>query len=472
MITRFPGRRILAVPLCGMAILAAACSASGAGVGPTSTPQPGTADSAIAAPAGTSDPGRTAAVPTGWATPRTLPITPVAPTYTIDDPKFEPLAGARAIYGTNDGASYQIEVPAAWNGSVVYFAHGFRGNVPGLSVSPPPLREYLIAHGYAWAASSYSRNGYNPGAGARDTYALRSVFEQKVGAPKRSYLYGQSMGGNVVSVSLELYPTAYDGALSECGALVGQDIVDYFLSWGALAGYFAGTDLTGITTDANRLGAVLRNQVGPALGGPTSLTAKGQAFASAIEDLTGGPRPYFREGFGANYVLNFLILVNAVGVPGAANAVAENASTRYAIAAGFGVSSDQLNREIPRVRANATYQDSTTYPEFAPLSGKLQRPLLTLHGTGDLYVPISIEQDYRRIVDAAGAGGMLVQRAVRRPGHCAFTEAERERAFEDLVAWTERGVKPAGDNLGGSLADVGRAFTQPLGQDDPGGLTP
>ncbi len=451
-----------AVPAALAAALVAAVACSSGGGAKTATP------------VGTVTPGtaRTSSVPAGWATPQTLPVTPVAQTYKIDDPAFDAMAGARAIYGTNDGAAYRIEVPDDWNGSVVYYAHGFRGNVPDLSVDPPPLRAYFISHGYAWAASSYSLNGYNPGAGARDTYALRSVFEQKVGVPKRSYIYGQSMGGNVVSVSLELYPTAYDGALSECGALVGQDIVDYFLSWAALAGYFTDTDLTNITTDANKLGSVLRNQVGPALGTADNLTEKGKEFESAIEYLTGGPRPYFREGFGANYLFNFLVLVNAVAVPGASNAVAQNADTQYTIGDGFGISSDELNREIPRVQANPAYQDLQQYPEFAPLSGKLQRPLLTLHGTGDLYVPISLEQHYRRIVDAAGAGDMLVQRAVRRPGHCTFTDAERQRAFEDLVAWAEQGTKPAGDDLSGDLSDVGRAFTQPLGQDDPGGLTP
>jgi hypothetical protein len=65
-----------------------------------------------------------------------------------------------------------------------------------------------------------------------------------------------------------------------------------------------------------------------------------------------------------------------------------------------------------------------------------------------------------------------VQRAVRRPGHCAFTDAERQRAFEDLVAWVERGTKPAGEDLLGDLRDAGRAFTVPLAGDDPGGESP
>jgi pimeloyl-ACP methyl ester carboxylesterase len=355
---------------------------------------------------------------------------------------------------------------------VVYFAHGFRGNGADLTISQPPLREYLVQHGYAWAASSYSQNGYRPGAGARDTFVLRDVVAEKLGAPKHSYLYGQSMGGNVVTVSLETYPTAYDGALAECGSLSGQGIVDYFLSWGALGGYFSGVDLTSQTTDVGKLAGSLKNKVAPALGPAANLTPKGQEFASAVEHLTGGPRPYFREGFGANYLFNFVLLLNVVAVPGAANAVAQNTDTQYAIGDGFAVSSDQLNREIARVQANPAYQDRAQYPEFGAPTGKIQRPLLTLHGTGDLFVPITMEQIYRRAVDAAGAGDLLVQRAVRRGGHCAFTEAERERAFEDMVSWVQQGKKPAGEDLLRDLTDAGRAFTSPLGDDDPGGIAP
>ena len=399
----------------------------------------------------------------GWATAQALPVTPVAVAFQPKDPAFEALPGARAIFGTYEGGAYEIEVPDAWNGDVVYFAHGFRGNGPELTISAPPLREFLIAHGYAWAASSYSENGYNPGAGARDTYALRDIFASKVGAPSHSYLYGQSMGGNVVTISLENYPLVYDGALSECGALSGQGIVDYFLSWGALGGYLSGTDLTTQTTDAGKLAVTLKDVVAPALGSLDSLTPAGKEFASAIEHLTGGPRPYFREGLKLNYLFNFVLLLQAVAVPGAANAAAQNADTRYAVAEGLPIGSDQLNREIPRVRANPAYQDRARYPEYGTPTGKIQRPLLTLHGTGDLFVPISMEQIYRRAVDAAGTGDLLVQRAVRRAGHCAFT---------DLVAWVREGRKPAGEDLQGDLSDVGRAFTVSLGDDDPGTLEP
>lgn len=444
----------------GLALLLAACSGSG---GATKAPLVAQAAQVTPTAASTANAGATA----DYATPRVLPVTPVAQTFTIADPQFDALPGAHAIYGENDGSAYKIEVPDNWNGDVVFFAHGFRANVPQLTVDPPPLRQYFIDHGYAWAASSYAQNGYAPGGGARATYALRDVFEQKVGTPKHQYLYGQSMGGHVVSYSLEQYPTAYDGALSECGVVAGNQVLDYFLSWGALAGYFSNTDLTAAATDARLLGTALQRQVAPALGTPGKLTDKGRAFEDAIENLTGGPRPFFDEGFSQQYAMNFLVLLDAAAHPGPANGAAQDADTAYRLDAAFGDSA-ALNHVISRVAPNPAFRDPAAYPEFAPETGKIQRPLLTIHGTGDLFVPISLEQSYRKTVDAAGAGDLLVQRAIRSAGHCNFTEQEREQAFNDLVAWVTQGKKPAGDNLSGDLSDIGRQFTTPLDPADPG----
>jgi pimeloyl-ACP methyl ester carboxylesterase len=408
------------------------------------------------------------------ATPQMIPVTPVSLDYFIVEPKIEPIAAARLIVdrvaeggnGTEHG--YAIEVPDAWNGSVVYFAHGFRGNPAELTISEPPNRKWLVANGYAWAASSYSRNGYEPGAGARDTFALQQVFAERVGVPRRSYLYGQSMGGHVAALSLELYPEAYDGVLSECGAVSGREVLDYFTSWGALASYFTKIDLLGSVRSTGVFGVKIKDEVYPALGPLDDLTPAGEAFVDVVRRMTGGERPFFREGLDGNYEFNFVILVNAVGTAGPATAAADNRSARYEIGAGFGYTSEQINREISRIAANTEYRDAEAYPEFAALTGEIRRPHLTLHDTGDLFVPISLEQSYRRTVDAAGSGDLLVQRAVRRAGHCNFSEAERDRAFSDLVAWVERGEKPAGDDLLGDLMEVGRAFTDPPEPADPG----
>lgn len=444
------------IPVLLLALAVAACSSSSHAPAGTAT---GTA---------TNDPTANAA----FATPQLLPVTPVTIAYVPRDPRLTALDGARIMSGTYSGGLFEIEVPTAWNGSVVYFAHGFRANPPDLTITPPPLRAYFIQHGYAWAASTYSKNGYEPGVGANDTYALRLVVEEKLGAPKHSYLYGQSMGGHVIGLILEEHPTDYDGALSECGAVAGPAVIDFFTDWGVLSSYLSGVELINAVGDVTVFGPKIKDKVVPALGPPDSLTKEGKAFADAILRLTGGPRPFFREGFQANYNFNFALLVNAVGAAGPATSAAQNLQTQYHIAPGFGVSEAELNRGVSRIKPAPAYTDAALYPEFAPMTGKIQRPLLTLHGTGDLFVPISMEQSYRRTVDAAGNGDLLVQRAIRRSGHCTFSDQERQRGFEDLVAWAGGGPKPGGDDLLGDLTDIGRQFTTPLAADDPGGTTP
>jgi hypothetical protein len=83
-------------------------------------------------------------------------------------------------------------------------------------------------------------------------------------------------------------------------------------------------------------------------------------------------------------------------------------------------------------------------------------------------VPITIAQAYRRAVERAGNGHLLVQRAIRNAGHCTFSVAEQAQAFDDLVRWSMGGVRPDGDDLLADLRDIGRRFTTPLRSGDPG----
>jgi len=94
-------------------------------------------------------------------------------------------------------------------------------------------------------------------------------------------------------------------------------------------------------------------------------------------------------------------------------------------------------------------------------------PVLTLHETGDAEAPFSLEQAYRRRTLAAGTSHLLVQRAIRWPGHCGIDGEVREQAFDDLVAWIERGVKPAGDDvLAADPSKLGLRWTPILHPDD------
>ena len=122
-----------------------------------------------------------------------------------------------------------------------------------------------------------------------------------------------------------------------------------------------------------------------------------------------------------------------------------------------------------RFEADPTARNAATHPDKVPTSGSLSAPMLTLHGTGDLFVPISQEQQYRTAVESRGKGDFLVQRAIRAPGHCEFSDEEIQQAMADLVEWVETGKKPAGDDLTGDLTDIGFQFTNPLREGDPGG---
>src|SRR5262245_48277597 len=132
------------------------------------------------------------------------------PAYFVDETKlpFAALPGLNAtqMWGKHGAAGYRVEVPANWNGELVMWAHGFRGDGLELTVDNHPLRAYLLANGYAWAASSYSRNGYDVATGVQDTHDLAKFFNGLVHRPDRTYITGASMGGHVTAASIEQYP--------------------------------------------------------------------------------------------------------------------------------------------------------------------------------------------------------------------------------------------------------------------------
>ena len=108
------------------------------------------------------------------------------------------------------------------------------------------------------------------------------------------------------------------------------------------------------------------------------------------------------------------------------------------------------------------------YDELVPFDGKLERPMLTMHGTGDLFVPIFLEQSLKRAVVAAGKESLLTQRIYRIAGHCGFSQPEMIKAFDDLTTWVHKGTKPAGDEVYGDLSNAGMTFTEPAAPERSG----
>ena len=248
------------------------------------------------------------------------------PTYTIDQATlpFDALPGTTTTrqWGVLDGAGYQIEVPANWNGELVMWAHGFAGYGAELSVSPPPMRAWLVANGFAWAASSYSQNGYVVEQGARDTLKLAKRFAKLHRKPTRQYLTGASMGGHITGYSIEKNHGFYDGAMPVCGVMGDRELFDYFQSFHLVAGA-----ITGITTPypaAADYPLTTVPALKAALGGPTG--AGYQQLAAVTQQLSGGTRVGFAVGYAVWF--DFLMTLGAPP-PGVAAFPSDNRRSVY-----------------------------------------------------------------------------------------------------------------------------------------------
>jgi len=223
------------------------------------------------------------------------------PAYFVDESKlpFDALAGTSTTrsWGVHNGAGYRIEVPDNWNGDLVLYAHGFRGIGLELTVSNPRIRQYLVTNGYAWAASSYSKNGYDVRQGVKDTHALGELFNGLVGHPRRTYLTGHSMGGHITGVAIEQYPQAYVAALPMCGVMGDDELFDYFLDFNLVAQALAGVAAQ-FPFPADYQTAVVP-VVKAALGAPYPfvLNARGQQLRDVTQNISGGPRLAFSFSF-------------------------------------------------------------------------------------------------------------------------------------------------------------------------------
>ena len=367
--------------------------------------------------------------------------------YFVDESKlpFDALPGLDSFrkYGVLNGAGWRAEFPKdGWNGEIVYWAHGFAGWECELNVDAPPIRSYLIAHGYAWAASSYATNGYAVQQGVDDTMRLSRYLAKRVGTPKRQWLAGASMGGHITGVAIEQNPTAFVGAMPVCGVMGSGKLFDYFLDFNELAQSISGVQ-TSYPYGVDYVPAVVP-QIKAALGGPAS--PKFLALAAAVQQRTGGTRPGFGIGFGV--WLDFLFGLGQPN-PGVVPAFpATNLRTRYQLDDDPALSSAEvgLNAGVRRVsRFNFATPDGTI--AIPRVNGTMEIPTLTLHTLGDLFVPFSMEQVYARRTAAEDNSELLVQRAIRDVGHCSFSQKELNEGFADLVAWVKTGTRPLGDDV-------------------------
>ena len=379
------------------------------------------------------------------------------PNYYVDQTKlpFAALPGlpAQQLWGVHNGAGYRVEVPASWNGKLVMWAHGYRGTGLELTVDDHPLRAFLLANGYAWAASSYSKNDYDPAQGAKDTHALTQLFNGLAGTPSRTYITGASMGGHVTGVVAEQWPQSYDGAMPICGVLGDYELFDFFLDFNVAAQTLSGVGKTFPYAADYLTTTVPATKAGLAPAFPFALNANGQNFKSLIQLRSGGVRPLFEQGWLFwNAVAGDFLFGLGVGngtLPRAPGFALDNSDVVYQFDTNPAQSGAEtvFNSTVQRVMPDPQGRRNNGIANVPPTNGDLRIPMLTLHTLGDLFVPFRMEQVYATRVASKGHAHNLVQRATRDYGHCAFTGPELVQTFSDLVKWVEGGVKPAGDDV-------------------------
>lgn len=389
---------------------------------------------------------------------------------------FAALAGAPATdrwAGVLNNAAYQVEVPKNWNGMLVMYAHGYAGEGAELRVQTPALRRHLLSQGYAWAASSYSKNYYDVRAGVEDTNALAIAFVdiarqngRTLAAPFKTYITGVSMGGHIsaAAVDEENIATAvnrirYNGAVPMCGVLGDTELFDYFAAYQTAAQVEAGMPATSwpvanwATIGPQVQAKLFSSFPGGTPNGPAVPTAQGLRLKQIVQNLTGGPRPLFDFAY-AGPLQN--TVWGTFGRDGKVNGILnEDAVTTrdivFQLDADPSLSAEEqaYNAAIFRVQAapeaNRLRRDGLRW--IPKTNAQIKVPVVTIHTLGDMYVPFKMEQIYKRRADALGTSGLLVQRAIRGISHCDFTIAEQVAAFEAMVKWEQQGVKPEGDDV-------------------------
>lgn len=332
------------------------------------------------------------------------------------------------------GALSRICVPqAGWNGDLIVFAHGYVAFNEPLDfynlelpdgTSLPMLVQSL---GYAFATTSYRRNGLAILEGVDDVKELVAQFIHDVGQPGKTYITGASEGGAVTALSAERSGDVFDAGLALCGPIGDfRRQVNYWEDFRVLYDYFFPDTLPGDAVNVPpELIAGWESVYQPIV--LAKLAANPRATAQLIRTSRASidPRDPASAGATTAGILWYNVFATEDGKLQFGGNPYDNMTRIY----GGSLNDKALNAGVDRFAA-----DPQALAALAPYNtaGNPGIPLVTLHTTGDPIVPYWHEQYYRQKLRANG-NGEVTQIPIHRYGHCSFTTPEVLVGFSLMV---------------------------------------
>ena len=330
-------------------------------------------------------------------------------------------------------------VPIVWNGGLILFAHGYVQAGTPLAIAwgqiDTNLLTTILSQGYAFATTSYSKNGLAVKQGVQDMANLVEFFGGiGRGQPAHTYMIGASEGGLVTVLSIEKHPELYSGAIAACGP-VGSftDLVQY---WGnfraAFDQVFPGNPLAESSTPIYIPPAIMASWETAYVPQLTALLAANPASVAALIAATG-------------------VAVDPADPTTALSSIGEVlwynvfATDDGRLTLRSGLTMDDL---IPPLQKGNPYSNPGLRDDYKggiradklalreirnyyTTTGQVTKPLALLHTTLDPVVPFSQSSGY---MAKAGGNPLVNLIPVERYGHCAFTPAEILGAFQSVVA--------------------------------------
>jgi pimeloyl-ACP methyl ester carboxylesterase len=394
----------------------------------------------------------------------------------------------------SDGATYLIEVPAKWNGTLFLYSHGYvtPGSAnPATDVGDPATRAFMLGSGFALAGSSYATTGWAIQQALPDQIAVLEIFRKTIGHPKRTIAWGHSLGGMITAGLIQRFPRDFDAALPMCGVVSGgvatwNTALDAAFAFKVLLAPGSGLQVVNITDPGTNL------DISEEYLSAAQETAQGRAriaLAAALGNLPGwftptSPEPaptdfasqeknqfLWDQQVDFPFVFAFRAELEArAGGNGSWNTgvdfrqqLAKSIDLAEVVAL-YEAAGLDLNSDLETLNHAARVSADPPAVEYLihniTFDGQIDIPVLTLHTKGDGLVVVQNESAYRQVVDEEGNGELLRRDFIDRAGHCAFTPAETIAAVEKLLDRlnTGRWHEPTAAELNASAAALGPAF--------------